>query len=183
MLKKHLFGDEDFMQKSLSAFYYDLENIEDGLKKAIAKNDIEDLKTILHKLKGAAGNLKAIKLQKLAQEYEINLKNENYSSMDDLQKELSLVKNSTSKFLSKLQNLPKKDYKLEPKGLEEIIKIISQNLKKQRLLDDDMFQTLLQKGIDISLHEKLSQQINAFDYAKAKETLKQIANKYGVTYE
>ena len=183
VLKKHLFDDEDLMQKSLSAFYYDLENIEDGLKKAIVKNDIEDFKALLHKLKGAAGNLKAIKLQKLAQEYEINLKNENYSSMDDLQKELSLVKNSTSKFLSKLQNLHKKDYKLETTGLEEIIKTISQNLKKQRLVDDEMFQTLLQKGIDSSLHEKLSQQINAFDYAKAKETLKQIANKYGVNYE
>ncbi len=182
-VKEHLSGDENLMQKSLSAFSYDLQTIEDDFKKAMVSKDVESFKALAHKIQGAAGNLKALKLQKLAQEYEVNLKDENEASNRTLLQELASVRKLTDKFLSQLQEIPKKTYELKIEELSECIRTISQKLKKHRLLDDETVQTLLQNGIDTTLYDKLSHQINAFDYASAQETLQVIASKYGVIYE
>lgn len=183
LVKEHLHNDKALVENSLSAFSYDLQSIDDAFSKALAQEDIASLKALAHKLKGAAGNLKALKLYRLAQEYEADLNHLEDASATLLLQELQSVHQATKKFLAELQEREVKVQKVELTLLAKTLQNLSQIFQKHGLVGEKSLQELRQCGIQSTLSEKLLQEINAFDYQKAQESLADIAKKYGVKYE
>lgn len=184
LLYNYFNADKGLMQKVLSAFVQDLEHIEQELKEAIAKDNIDHKLQLAHKLKGMAGNLKAMNLQELSLRYEQELKTEEVQmSVTDLMRELEKIKHETNDFLHRLKIPVSEQKEVNIEDLKSSLYELAIDLKKHKLIEDFALQKLYDSGIDTELHEKLSNEINAFDYKRAFETLQSIASKYGVNYE
>jgi HPt (histidine-containing phosphotransfer) domain-containing protein len=70
IFRKRLMGDDKLVKTIIEAFLYDIPCQIDALRSSIEAKDASQAERLAHRIKGAAGNVAAIGLQKAAHEME-----------------------------------------------------------------------------------------------------------------
>ncbi len=92
---ERLMNKPELVKKMVTAFLQEAPEILANLKKAIARNDLEDATRLIHGLKGAAGNAGATKLADMALTFESLLKSEEAVDADQ---KIELIERAIEEF-------------------------------------------------------------------------------------
>lgn len=73
LLEKRLMGDKELVKELLSKFAENTKPVLEKLIKAVRTKDYEEIKSVLHNLKGASGNISALSFQSFVASFEAKL--------------------------------------------------------------------------------------------------------------
>lgn len=172
-LRNRFLGDNALIESLLNAFSMDVTAIQTELCSALERENINEAKAIIHKLKGSAGNAGAQTLYQLAKDFELELKEGHIPSDKELFETIETVLgeiNSMKKEIIALRPKIKSELSHEERGklLEEIQLLI----QKHRLIPKDKIKSLKEIFMSKnSLLERMILQLDSFDYSNALETL------------
>ena len=92
MMNERIGDDEEFRIMFLNLVLQELNLSQDNLRNAVTENNMDDIKTILHKLKGTAGTAGLFKLAETAAKWENKVENqaENASMTKEIEVEIAI---------------------------------------------------------------------------------------------
>lgn len=182
---RRLMGKKEIYLKLIYNFDKRIKDLVEKLEDAVKQNDVKEIEMTAHTIKGIAGNLSAKSIQAKAEIIELGIiKNENV----DLEKIALDIKNESRLFAESFEKFKNKN-KI---GMDE--KLGSDNYGEEKLLRELMehiidcnansFEVLekLNKIIQEKdeFFEKLEEEIEKFNFDKAKDYLEKYALKRGI---
>ncbi len=189
---KRINNNKELFLNILKSFYDNNKTTVGEIKKALSKDDREQVKILVHTIKGVAGNISAVKLHQAAKELESGIINQ-ISELDNLFATFEEAVDEVLKSIEKCYDLGKNHDDNEclvseedtTIGLEDLKPILS-NLAQ--LLEENSFKAgqylkSIKGNFDQNLREKFSRiedYIDLLDFSSAKSELDKVMSSLGI---
>ena len=195
---KRLKGNRKLFTKLLLNFAKNYGGITEKIKSSLSDGETVRARYLAHTLKGVAGNLSASELQAAASELESAI--ENGRTEETVARKLGSLERSLARVLSSIQSVKdvakfensdagETDAAVSPESLDEIRPML---LRLNRLVSENdiesesCFESLKKHLIACDLEEesrKLEFQIADYEFEEARETIRHISDKLGISSE
>ncbi len=189
---RRLRGNERLFIRLLKDFANNYGETVDDIRDALACEEKKNALSLVHTLKGVAGNLSATKLQRAAQELEIALKTDAGNS-DETLRELEVAMKELLEGVNSIGDEPgqeeaetsdEKASSLSVSEIRPLLTEIAYLLAKHRVEVGSRLKSakkhLMHRNADDELR-KIEAQIDVFNFKGAKKTLEKIADILGIS--
>ncbi len=189
---RRIMGNKILLRNIILDFCVVFSDAEGKIKTLIEQGDMTGAETLVHSIKGAAGNIGALKLHQVASEYDDKLRKKQTGALAKLHTKFALEFEKVLSNQTLLARLPVVSgdtpvYVSEKESME--LAMLIENLDKQ-LVDNsfdsaDTFEKILNIGCGPLENElkKLGNAINRFDFEEAITLLAEIRKKIGICAE
>ena len=167
-------GSTTLLKKLITIFLEDITTKIDELQIAFDTNNKEDIKLYAHTIKGAAGNLGAIKIQEITQDMELNFA----PRMNELHLAMKEIVNIFSNYANTEYNITK-SIKVDIKRLKKELRVLKEKLTQGMFIDSqDIELTYFDVNPEVNkkIHDMIKD-IDSFDLFKASEKIDKILSE------
>ncbi|MDM8537496.1 response regulator [Desulfobacterales bacterium HSG17] len=184
-------GDRSLFRKLLMNFAKKWSDLPQKIYKALDRGNLEQVRILAHSLKGMAGNLSALELEKAAKELEILIRENNTKKLIGIDTKVKNVEKALAKVLKSIKNLEisGKDIAVTPDveneqkhpDISEIAPVMSKlfkSLAAHKTDSEDILESFkyFMNSPDIEKEFKeLESQVMVYDFKRAQKTLETIA--------
>ena len=184
-LLSRLGGSQKILKNIMEVFLTDITMQTQNLKQALDDENTTSLKLFAHTLKGAAGNLSALKLQDLAKSIENSAKSKDMKELAQeyvvLEKEVKRIIEIFTSYLKKISTPIENERKISKEELVSLLESMKVELKKGAFIDSstsDVFNSYFNESINKKL-KHLKNSIDNYINEKAFETIDAILLELG----
>ncbi len=168
-------NDQEHLTRLLLGFMKNMENTPDDIAAMVSEGDFTAAEQLLHKIKGASGNIGALRLHRASEALKIELNGELSVAMFNTFKE---VFNQTMSAIA-TRHLPEESLPSKGGNIEMLMHAaveLDELLKENNFIPDALLNSLKPYlAIDqLDLFSQLAKRINAFLYDEARDILRQL---------
>jgi HPt (histidine-containing phosphotransfer) domain-containing protein len=170
-------GDQNLLKQVLTSFQLDLVKINNDIRDAGEQGDWKIVKAIAHKLKGTAGNMGALALQRQAAELDAELMKQSTVNLSVMVEKIEQTSELCKRFITGLENHLIVDLSASRDEVEKILNELATILTHNRLIPAKLLEKIQAAqtwGVSKDLLERFGQETGMFQYKQALLTLELI---------
>jgi two-component system, sensor histidine kinase and response regulator len=189
---KRLMGNKKLLNKLLRDFIENYGNISEQIREVVARQDLAAAGRIAHTFKGVSGNLSASELYAIAQDLEVDIRQNNLDGINDKLLKLDEGIKTVKSAISSSSSIKEPNIKIAERAeqlqlnIGEIVGIIAELdrlLEKNSLSARSQFNFMKEKIPNIENIEVMNQIencLNHLDFKEARKYLTGIAQKFNI---